>query len=197
MIELDEKKLRERAKATQRMSRWRAENKGRNAATRAAWSLANKERILATNAAWVERNKARRRATGAARYRAIANEHRAYMKKWREGNKDRLTALVADWARRNPQKRAASQARRRAAKFLATPAWANDFFIAEAYDLARRRTEMLGFPWHVDHIVPLQSRLVCGLHVEHNLRVIPAQTNQIKGSRTWPGMPQEEGVSRL
>lgn len=62
------------------------------------------------------------------------------------------------------------------------PAWANDFFIKEIYDLARRRTLVTGFAWEVDHVIPLQSKLVCGLHVEQNLRVIPKVDNRKKGS---------------
>ena len=68
-----------------------------------------------------------------------------------------------------------------------SPKWANEFFIEEAYRLAAMRTKMLGYKWHVDHIVPLKSKLVCGLHVENNLRVIPAKDNLIKGNRSWPG----------
>ncbi len=79
-------------------------------------------------------------------------------------------------------------ARRTAQKLLAVPAWANKFFISEAYHLAKLRTEITGFKWHVDHIVPLQSDLVCGLHVEHNLRVIPARDNLTKNNRWWPDM---------
>ena len=71
----------------------------------------------------------------------------------------------------------------------AMPAWANEFFIEEIYDLARLRTKYLGIKHSVDHIVPMTSRLVCGLHVEHNLRVIPHVQNISKLNRHWPGMP--------
>lgn len=39
-------------------------------------------------------------------------------------------------------------------------------------------------------IVPLKSALVCGLHVEHNLQVIPKTENLKKFNSVWPGMPQ-------
>jgi hypothetical protein len=62
------------------------------------------------------------------------------------------------------------------------PKWANWFFISEIYDLARRRTKMLGTPWEVDHIIPLKGKNVCGLHVETNLRVVPKEVNRAKAS---------------
>lgn len=85
----------------------------------------------------------------------------------------------------------ADTAKRHAAKMRAIPAWANKFFIEEIYVLSALRTAMFGFQWHVDHIVPLQSELVCGLHTEANLRVIPWIDNVRKHNRHWPDMPGE------
>jgi hypothetical protein len=52
----------------------------------------------------------------------------------------------------------------------------------EAYKLAKLRTEMFGFSWHVDHIVPLQGEFVSGFHTPYNLQVIPAINNLQKGN---------------
>ena len=99
---------------------------------------------------------------------------------------------LREWEKRNRAYLNARKMLRMAAKKLATPAWANQFFIEEIYDLAQRRTKLQtgGIKqWHVDHIVPLTSSLVCGLHVEHNLRVIPARDNHSKKNYFWPEMP--------
>lgn len=93
------------------------------------------------------------------------------------------------WRKNNPDKRAALVAVRRAKKAKATPAWANSFFIGEAYRLAKQREAATGIKWHVDHTVPLHSKLVCGLHCESNLAVIPAKENIMKNNRHWPDMP--------
>lgn len=72
---------------------------------------------------------------------------------------------------------------RNVAKLQATPAWADHDKIAAMYDEARRLTRETGVEHNVDHVVPLRGRLVCGLHVENNLRVITAQVNKLKANK--------------
>lgn len=43
----------------------------------------------------------------------------------------------------------------------------------------------------VDHIVPIRSRLVCGLHTVANLRTVPTREDILKGNKI-PGMSEKE-----
>lgn len=85
------------------------------------------------------------------------------------------------WKQRNPERVIDDHNRRRARE--AVPAWANRFLIQEIYALCKLRNRTTGIRWHVDHVIPLRSPVVCGLHVENNLRVIPAVENYRKGNR--------------
>lgn len=144
------------------------------------------EREYTWRARYPERYKARMRK----HYLANREKMIARAIKWREQNKDKYKSNQAAWRKRVSTKRCFEAVKRRAVSRKATPAWANQFFISEAYDLARLRTKMLGYKWHVDHIIPLKSKIVCGLHVENNLRVISEKLNLSKGNRTWPDMPR-------
>ena len=78
---------------------------------------------------------------------------------------------------------------KRALAKKATPSWSIRFFVEEAYRLAAMRSKMTGIQWVVDHIVPLKSAIVCGLHAHTNIQVIPGRVNATKGNRHWPDMP--------
>lgn len=71
----------------------------------------------------------------------------------------------------------------RASRARRTPAWADREKIREIYRTAQYLTETTGIPHHVDHEIPLHGKAVSGLHIETNLRVIPARANQSKGNR--------------
>ena len=90
------------------------------------------------------------------------------------------------WSKENRSKRNATETKRRALKLNATPKWLTKEHyqqIESLYWLARLEQELKDEQFHVDHIVPLKGKTVCGLHVPWNLQVIPARDNLSKGNR--------------
>lgn len=109
---------------------------------------------------------------------------------WRKNNPEKAKEVASAYRVANPEKASVRRAARRGARrpfdteFL-------QLIEREAFDLAKRRECATGVKWHVDHVVPLQSKIVCGLHNEFNLAVITARENTSKGNRRWPDMPGE------
>jgi hypothetical protein len=107
---------------------------------------------------------------------------------YREKHPSRVKQSSKKWAAKNAHTINAKTGRRRAKKKHASVAWANESIMKEMYQLARIISDATGIPHDVDHIVPLRSDLVCGLHWEINLQIIPASDNSRKGNRHWPDM---------
>lgn len=107
-------------------------------------------------------------------------------KEYRDSNEQKIQLRKREWFENNKHKVNAACARRRTAKLKATPSWLTDDMwleIDKLYELAFEMTESQGISHHVDHIIPLQGKQVCGLHVPWNLQVIPATENLRKGNR--------------
>lgn len=172
----------------------------------AAWRSANKDRVRMLARRSYRKNREKRLAYGRLTYDPKRARERGLA--YRSKNRERLLAKESAWRKANPQKckeikrrwieKNKDYYRARCAFYgaerynnmkQARPKWANPFFMREIYHLAILRSRALGVPHHVDHIVPIKSKLVCGLHVENNMRVIPARTNIQKSNITWPDMP--------
>lgn len=76
--------------------------------------------------------------------------------------------------------------KRRAAKLNRTPPWSDLDAMRAIYAQARRMTVETGIPHHVDHVIPLQGKLVSGLHVPNNLQILTGSENSKKRNRYEP-----------
>lgn len=103
----------------------------------------------------------------------------------RRANAESNSRAATAWAQANPDKRRviskAHSAARRARKLGATPSWLTQ----------EQHAEMKRF-WAdcppgmtVDHMVPLKSDKVCGLHVPWNLQYLSPSDNFKKSNRFW------------
>lgn len=176
-----------------------------------AWRRANPEKAKAMVAAWTKKHPERVRELHRNYQRAHPEYGRAWQKahpgrtnEWVKNNPEKVRAAARRYYYANPEKEKARSDRwranskikvierarwRHAQRLRATPVWASKFILEEAYELAQLRTKATGIKWHVDHIVPLKSPIVCGLHCEANIQVIPAVDNIRKSNQVWPDMP--------
>lgn len=124
---------------------------------------ANRDSISAQHRAYHKDNKVRIAERRHLHYLANKEEYKAKDKVYRRTPKGRATSN-------------AKAAKRRAAKITRTPAWA---------DLEKIKAIYLACPegHHVDHIIPLQGKIVSGLHVEGNLQYLTATANLQKSNK--------------
>jgi hypothetical protein len=71
----------------------------------------------------------------------------------------------------------------------ATPYWVDQREIRAIKREAKRRTARDGVYQVADHIVPLTHKLVCGLNVPWNLRIVTFAENAKRSNRWWEYTP--------
>ena len=134
------------------------------------YAIANKERMDAWRIGYEKENREK-----------IAKQKAAY----KEKHKEHLARKNSEYQKANKGKSAARTAGYRAKKMMAVPLWADSNAIELMYEKARAMTfsSTKGVAYHVDHIVPIQGRHVCGLHTQANLQILTSSENQSKGNR--------------
>ncbi len=160
-----------------------------------SWRKANAQARAEYEKEYYKQNKDRRISNSRQNYKDNRLKRLEQRKKYREENKERIAqdkkqyykkhkeqvaSYKKTYARENKAKVNARAARRRAAKVKATPSWLNDSHknqIELFYEAAA------SYQAHVDHIVPLLGKNVCGLHVPWNLQLLKVSDNIVKGNR--------------
>jgi predicted ATP-dependent protease len=113
-------------------------------------------------------------------YKENSEKEKLRCREYKKNNKNKISDYRLHYERRNTKTINSKTAKRRAKKLQALPTWANLEAIKEFYKKCPKG-------YHVDHIYPLQSNKVCGLHVLANLQYLIASDNIRKSNK----MPEE------
>ena len=168
---LDNMAFKDKNKQKEYAHQYWLDNKASESARIKAWKVANKEKLKQQAKEYNEKNCEKITEQKQKYYLRIKEKRAVYAKEYGKNNSHIINK---------------ASAKRKASKLDRTPSWLTDddlWIINEIYDLAAKRTKMHGFKWHVDHIIPLQGKLVSGLHVPANMQVISATDNHRKNNK--------------
>ena len=106
--------------------------------------------------------------------------------KWRDKDPEHAAQIAKQSRLKNKARITANKMHYKATKLNRTPAWLTDFDklkIKCIYSVAAMLTRENKEAWHVDHIIPLNGKLVSGLHVPSNLWFIKGEENRTKNNK--------------
>ena len=146
-------------------------------------------------AEWRKKNRDKTRASQKKYYEANKELCLDKIKKCQKANKDKYNKFIYEWRKANPNKVAAirkryyeknsakdiARVRRRQGKIKHCEIFMNVGELAEIQGLYDFCQIFKGF--EIDHIIPLNGKLVSGLHILSNLQVLPIYENRSKQNK--------------
>ena len=126
---------------------------------------------------WRAKNLEHHNQKGRAWAKANKEKRSQVSKEYKATNKEKCVALEKAWKQQNKERVNLSTAVRRKRVRQATPAWSDKKAIKSIY------LEAIKNKLEVDHIIPLQGKMVSGLHVPSNLRLVTKSENSSKGNK--------------
>lgn len=144
----------------------------------------NKERYGAQYKGYRETNKEMIAQKNREHYIENRDHYLEYKKQYYQLNKEYIKQYSKEYTKKNPHIRNTAKGKRRAFKINATPIWYDQEkeLIAALYKAASYLKRLTGNTYHVDHIIPLNHELVCGLHCLDNLQIMLAEDNLSKSN---------------
>jgi hypothetical protein len=101
--------------------------------------------------------------------------------KYRERTKEKWSVYLSQWRKENTHKVCSYSSKRRSLLIGATPVWADKDKIENIYQQAALMNKnSTKVRYEVDHIIPLNNRLVCGLHTHENMQILQVNQNRAK-----------------
>lgn len=105
--------------------------------------------------------------------------HQTRSNAWKKANPNQVKVTKQNWEKNNRGRANALWMKRYALQRNATPAWAELDLIKTVYIKAQQ------YGFAVDHVIPLQGKNVCGLHVWANLQLLDRSINSSKGNKYY------------
>lgn len=128
---------------------------------------------------WRNNNPEKTKAIRQLCYSKNSANYKASKEKYNNQNRNKILSYHKNHYQNNKSKYFENNAARRAIKLNAFVKWADKKAIAKFYKDRPAN-------YHVDHIIPLRHKLVCGLHNEFNLQYLPAAENLQKLNKFTP-----------
>lgn len=152
----------------------------------------NRDRYLEQGRKYYHRTKEMKKEQRRAYREANADMIREQKRRWSQKNRDYVLGEKKRHYEENKELYYRAGRKRRSIQLMAYVPFDPELLEIvekEAEDKRLKMEKITGVKHHIDHIVPLNSPIVCGLHAWTNLQVISYRENIGKGNRYWPDMP--------